>query len=329
MPLTRKQFLQGLLAAAGALACTPGHRTRRDKSTAEDHAGPRLLPRRKLGATGEVVTLLGVGGYHVGAADDEAAAREIVEAALEQGVRFFDNAESYQRGRAERWMGAALRGERERVFLMSKTHEPRERSAESAWRHLGGTLDRLGTDYLDLWQLHAISSPKDVDRAFATGGAMEAILDAKADGLVRYVGVTGHSDPAAHLRALEHWDAGLRFDCVQMPINPADHHRRSFQTAVLPKLVERGIGVIAMKTAAAGALLEQSICTLEECRRFAWSLPISVAVVGMRTPQEVRENAAFARAFETGGSLTPEELEQLLARVGPSVTPELEGYKAG
>ena len=197
---------------------------------------------------------------------------------------------------------------------MTKTYDLVHRSRESAARHLEGSLRRLRTDHLDLWQLHSVRSVDDVDRAFKRGGAMEYILEAQRQGVVRYVGVTGHQDPAANLRTLHYWDEGLRFDAMQMPLNPIDYHQRSFERQVLPELVKRDIGVIAMKTSGDGRLLRSRVCTAAECHRYAWSLPVSVAVVGMERPALVRENARYAREFR---ELTDAESGTLLQRVAP------------
>lgn len=322
--MDRKQFLTWLVASAASLACAP--RAPRRAQGADRRTDSAELPLRKLGATGVEVTRLGLGGYHLGMCGSEREARAVVDAALEEGVRFFDTAESYQRGKSERWLGSALRGVRDDVFLMSKTFSLDDRSAESAKRHLEGTLERLGTDRLDLWQLHSIRSAADVDRAFRPGGAMEYILEQKARGVVRFVGVTGHADPAAHLRAIELWDEGMRYDCMQLPLNPIDFHQKSFQTPVLPLLVERDIAVLAMKTSAQGRLVRDRICSIEECLRFVWSLPVSVAIVGMESVELVRANARLARGAEAYG---PAEIERLLARVEPRKSLELEWYKRG
>ncbi len=287
---------------------------------------PTDLPTRRLGRTGLDVPILALGGHHVGLSGSERNARRLVETALEEGIRFFDTAESYQGGNSERWLGAALREVRSDVFVMTKTHSPRDRSAESARAHLEGSLHRLGTDYLDLWQLHSTKSPADVDAAFRPGGAMEYILEAKRQGLVRYVGVTGHVTPAAHSRALEHWDQGWEFDTFQFPINPIDYHQRSFQREVIDAAIERDIGIIAMKTSADGALVRNGVCTHEECLRYVWSLPVSVAVVGMERPELVRTNAAVARAGEFMNETQRRELRE---RIRPRADLGLEWYKRG
>ena len=287
---------------------------------------PGPLPTRRLGGTDLDVPILSLGGSHLNQALSERAARTLVETALEEGIRFFDTAESYGDGRSERWLGAALRGARDRVLLMSKTFAFPARTAESARRHLEGTLERLQTDRLDLWQLHSVRSVADVDRAFGAGAAMEYILEAKAQGIVRYVGVTGHVSPAAQRRALDYWDRGIRFDAMQMPLNPLDFHQQSFEREVLPELVRRGIGVIAMKTSADGRLLRQRICTIAECLRYVWSLPVAVAVVGMERPELVRENAAHARQFRP---MSAAELSALRDRIRPRARLDLEWYKRG
>ena len=285
---------------------------------------PTTLPTRRLGRTGLDVPILALGGHHVGRAASESDARVLVETALDEGIRFFDNAESYQNGKAERWLGAALEGVRSDVMIMTKTHSPRDRSADSARRHLEGSLERLRTDYLDVWQLHSTKSVDDVDRAFRSGGAMEYIMRAKEEGIVRFVGVTGHVTPAAHRRALEYWDDGWRFDTFQFPINPIDYHQRSFQRQVLVDIVARDIGLIAMKTSADGRLLREGICTIEETLRYVWSLPVNVAVVGMERPDLVRHNARLAREF---AALSPADLKALRDRIEPRADLELEWYK--
>ena len=287
-------------------------------------AASSSLPTRRLGRTDLEVPILSLGGHHVGRARSETEARVLVETALEEGIRFFDTAESYQNGKSERWLGAALREVRSDVLLMTKTHSPQDRSARSARRHLEGSLERLGTDYLDLWQLHSTSSAEDVDRAFRPGGAMEYIMRAREEGLVRFVGVTGHVTPAAHRRALEYWDQGWDFDTFQFPINPIDYHQRSFTRQVLVDIVGRDIGVIAMKTSADGRLLRDGICTIEETLRYAWTLPVSVAVVGMERPDLVRHNARLAREFEPMSAL---ELQDLRDRIAPRADLALEWYK--
>jgi aryl-alcohol dehydrogenase-like predicted oxidoreductase len=163
-----------------------------------------------------------------------------------------------------------------------------------------------------------------VDRAFQPGGAMEFILRAREQGVVRYVGVTGHAEPAANLRAIEYFDRGLRFDAMQFPLNPIDYHQRSFQRQLLPELERRNIGIIAMKTSAQARLVRERICSIDECLRYVWSLPVDVAVVGMERPERVRQNAQLARAF---APMSDGELDELRARIAADARLELEWYK--
>ena len=324
--MRRAEFLRWIGAALG------GRMLPRSTAAARGEGAralaPAALPERRLGRTGVSLPILGLGGWHLGDAGSERAARTLLETALAEGIRFLDNAESYHGGTSERWLGSALAslGVRDQVFVMTKTYDLEHRSRDSAARHLEGSLRRLRTDHLDLWQLHSVRSVEDVDRAFRRGGTMEYILEAQRQGIVRHVGVTGHQDPAANLRALHYWDEGFRFDAMQMPLNPVDHHQQSFERQVLPELVKRDIGVIAMKTSADGRLLRGGVCTAAECHRYVWSLPVSLAVVGMERPALVRENAGRAREFTP---LSDDARRALLRRVAPKATLGLEPYKTG
>jgi len=348
--MRRRHFLADLLRVGGALvsaawACAPRSGARRAGPGAGPAAGapgapaddppargpdtlpPSPLPLRTLGATGASIPILVLGGHHAGLAarrDGAAAGRAVVEAALEQGVRLFDTAESYQDGGSESLYGEVLAGVRDEVLLMTKTHAPATRGFESAQRHLDGSLARLRTDRLDLWQLHSVEDEDDVDRAFRDDGAMARIVQAKEEGVVRWSGVTGHVNPRANLRALHHFDRGWRFDVMQMPVNPLDHHQVSFQRDVLPALVERGIGVLAMKTSGGGALVERGLTTIEENLRYVAALPVSALVVGMETPAQV---AADARVLREDAPLDEDERAALLARLEEHVTLDHEWYK--
>ena len=322
--MDRANFLKWLGAAIGS-RFVPGGRGPTSSAVGRVVA-PGTLPERRLGRTGVMMPILGLGGWHLGDAGSERAARTLLETAIAEGIRFLDNAESYHAGTAERWLGSAITslGVRRQMFVMTKTFDLEHRSRDSAARHLEGSLRRLRTDYLDLWQLHSVRSVEDTDRAFRRGGAMDYILDMQRQGVVRHVGVTGHRHPSANLRALYYWDQGIRFDAMQMPINPMDYHQRSFQRHVLAELVKRDIGVIAMKTSADGRLLRSRVCTKLECLRFAWSLPVSLAVVGMERPSLVRENARHARDFEP---MSDAERRALIDRVAPQTSLRLEPYK--
>jgi len=321
--INRKEFLQQLFGLTAGLA-VPSLLPSVDVAEAASDPPGGQLPRRKLGSTGVDVPVLGLGGFHVGGAKHEKQARATIDAALEEGIRFIDTAESYQNGGSERWLGAGLKGVREQVFLMTKTLSPQDRSAESAKRHLEGSLERLQTDRLDLWQLHGIDTVEDVRHSFREGGAMQYILEMKEKSVVRYVGVTGHANPAAHRAALEYWDSGWKFDAMQFPLNPVDFHQLSFQHQLLPELLKRGIAVLAMKTSGGGALIQKEICSLDQCLRYVLSLPISVAIVGMETPEQVRHNANVVR---TRPAFTAAEADALLERILPQVALNLEWYK--
>lgn len=319
--MNRKDFLRSLLHMAAGLAATgtlPGWGENANGSE------PDKLPRRKLGRTGLEMPVLGLGGFHVGLAEKEQNARAVIDVALAEGIRFFDSAEMYQAGRSEKWLGLGLKGIRKDVFLMTKTWSPKDRSAESAKRHLEGSLDRLQTEYLDLWQVHGVTDAADTDKCFRKGGAMEYILDAKQRGLVRFVGVSGHTNPEALRRALKFYDEGWKFDAMQFPLNPIDFHQTSFQKELLPEIVRRGIAVLAMKTSAGGALVRQKVCSIDECLRYALSLPVSVAIVGMETADQVRDNA---RIIRTSTPFTADEVDRLLEKIRPQARLELEWYK--
>lgn len=316
--MNRSDFLKRAAHAAAAFALGPLLPARRVRGRQAEE-----VPVRKLGKSGVRVSMLGMGGYHLGQAP-EREVQKMVDMALAQGINFFDTAESYQNGGSETRLGRALLGKRDKVFLMTKTYEPANRDAAGARRHLEGSLKRLQTDHLDLWQLHSVQSPEDVDRAFRAGGAMEYILRAKEQGRARFVGVTGHVNPKANLRAIHYWDRGWTFDTMQMPVNPLDYHQESFARQVLPELVKRKIGVIAMKTSAQGRLLREELCSIDECLQYVWSLPVSVAVVGMVALKELEHNCRLAKRFQP---LSQIEKEKLIARLAPAARLELEWYK--
>lgn len=323
----RRTFLAtvgALLAGAGwpAAAQTP--------SRARDRLGD-LQPTRALGRTGEQVTMLGVGGWHIGRMS-ERDAQATVEAALEGGVRFFDTAESYQDGESETRLGKFLTPRyRDIVYLMTKTTA---KDAAAARRHLEGSLRRLKVDRLDLWQMYAVTSPDDVDGRLSAG-VLDVILEAKASGKVRHIGFTGHSRPAAHLRVLERTQS---FDVCQMPINLADPSYQSFIEGVVPRAVERQMGVLAMKTLANGGFfggsqhgehgdnpkLVPDRVSVADAIRFVWSLPVTVLITGPDGPAHIREKIALARSFtpldEAGRSA-------LIARVADLAGPRVEFYK--
>src|ERR1051326_2075139 len=238
------------------------------------------IPYRRLGRTGEMVSLIGVGGYHLGRQADEQETIRIVRTALDNGVNFLDNCWDYNGGASEIRMGKALRdGYRDKAFLMTKIDG---RTKAAAARQIDESLQRLQTDHVDLMQFHEIIRLEDPDRIFAEGGAMAAMQEAKKAGKVRYIGFTGHKDPAIHLRMLEVARThGFRFDTVQMPLNVMDAHFRSFGKQVLPELVKEEIGVLGMKPMGSGVILKSNTVKPIECLHYAMNLPTSVVITGM------------------------------------------------
>lgn len=282
-----------------------------------------LLPTRPLGSTGEMVTIFAAGGSHIGQNDDEKTAQELIETALEGGVRFFDNAVMYQKGRAEEYFGKFLTPKyRQDVYIMTKTHA---RDAETAWEHLNGSLSRMKTDYLDLWQIHAIDSPEDVEGRLENG-VLDVVLKAVETGRVRHIGFTGHRRWKAHRRMLELTD---KLQVCQMPINIVDPLYESYIENVLGELVRRKMGVLAMKTCAYGKLMERGAVpdkvSLEELHFFVWSLPVSSLVGGFADAKQLKERLAFARAFS---GLTAKDREAIVKKVADFAGTETESYKA-
>src|SRR5439155_24990873 len=221
------------------------------------------MPYRTLGRTGEKVSAIGLGGFHIGVPKDEEEGIRIIRSAIDRGITFLDNCWDYHDGGSEIRMGKALRdGYRGKVFLMTKIDG---RTRQLAAKQIDESLQRLQTDRIDLMQHHEVIRMEDPDRIFAPNGAMEAVLDAKKAGKIRYIGFTGHKDPVVHLRTLEiAAQHHFRFDAVQMPLNVMDAHFRSFAKKVVPVLVKEGIGVLGMKPLASGAILQTKAVTASE-----------------------------------------------------------------
>lgn len=269
----------------------------------------REMPRRDLGSTGEKVSTIGLGGWHLGIPSvDEALAVRIIRTALDGGINFLDNSWDYNDGESERRMGEALRdGYRDRAFLMTKIDG---RSRREATRQLEESLRRLQTDCIDLVQHHEIIRYEDPDRVFDPEGAHAALLEARKAGKLRYIGFTGHKDPDIHLRMLAVAEQnGFTFDAVQMPLNVMDAHYRSFEKKVLPELVKRKIGVLAMKSMGNGTLLHSGVVTPMECLHYALKLPASVVITGIDSMEILDQAFEAARTF---GTLDEERREALL-----------------
>ena len=252
------------------------------------------IDRRPFGRHDDRVSMIGLGGYHLGLAETVKDAIRIVHEALDAGVDFLDNAWEYHDGESERRMGRAIRDRRDRSFLMTKvcTHG---RDRKVAMRQLEQSLRRLQTDYLDLWQIHECAYYNDPDRHFAKGGVVEALEQARQQGKVRYVGFTGHKDPDIHLAMLSH---GFPFDSCQLPLNGFDAHFRSFKERVLPELERQRIAPIGMKSLGGdGRVVKRKAARVEEALRYAWSLPVCTTVCGVDSLKVLRQNLRIARGF--------------------------------
>ena len=269
------------------------------------------IPTRPLGRTGVLVSALGLGGYHLGDVGTQEEAIRIVRTAVDAGVTFMDNAWEYHDGKSEERMGRALAGRRDEVFLMTKACS-HGRDAKTAMRQLEQSLRRLKTDHLDLWQIHEVVYDDDPARHYAPGGAIEALDLAKRQGKTRFVGFTGHKDPAIHLDMLAR---GYAFDTVQLPLNCFDAHFRSFQARVLPELVRRGIGVIGMKSLGDGAGVKKRAVAATEALRYAMSLDgVATTVSGIDSPRVLKQNLGVARGFTP---MSDAEKRALLAQCAP------------
>jgi aryl-alcohol dehydrogenase-like predicted oxidoreductase len=266
---------------------------------------------RDLGSTGEKVSAIGVGGWHLGLGHvDEQLAIRIVRSAIDHGINFLDNCWDYNEGASEIRMGKALRdGYRERAFLMTKIDG---RSKKEAARQLEESLRRLGVDRIDLVQHHEILRYEDPHRIFHEEGAHAALVEAREAGTIRYIGFTGHKDPNIHLYMLEVAARnGFKFDTVQMPLNVFDAHYRSFSRLVVPELVKQKVGILGMKSMANGILLQSNTVTATECLHYALNLPTSVVITGIDTMAFLDQAVEVVRTFRP---MSDQDLERLLAK---------------
>lgn len=283
------------------------------------------MPYRSLGRSGEKVSLIGIGGFHLGKIPDERDAIRLVRAAIDSGINFMDNSWDYHEGLSEERMGRALGdGYRQRAFLMTKIDgQTRKAAAEQ----IEESLRRLRVDTIDLVQFHEIIRMEDPGRILGPGGGMEAALEARAAGKLRYIGFTGHKDPEMHLNMLSTAFAhGFVFDAVQMPLNVMDAHYRSFEKRVLPVLVEHGIGVLAMKTMASHRIVETGLVTEMECLHYAMNLPSSVVITGCESMRDLDQALEAARTFRLMGA---QEVSAILARTAQAAADGLyEDFKS-
>jgi len=273
---------------------------------------------RPLGRTGETVSAIGMGGFHLAQPGmEEAESIRLIHAAIDRGITFMDNSWDYNDGKSEEWMGKALaqNGYRKKAFLMTKIDG---RTKQDAADQLNQSLSRLKTDHIDLLQHHEVIRYEDPDRIFAEGGAMEAVVEAKKAGKVRFVGFTGHKDPHVHLYMLDvAAKHGFHFDTVQMPLNVMDAHFRSFAHLVVPRLVEQQIGVLGMKSMGDSIILKSNTVKPVECLHYALNLPTSVVITGIDNQKVLDQAFEVAKAFHL---MDVQQVASLLAKTKEAAT---------
>lgn len=286
--ISRRGFL-GLVAASFLLTHAGQQALRADSRNG--------IPYRTLGRSGEKVSLVGLGGYHLGKQADPQESIRIIRTGLDEGVNFLDNCWDYNDGESEIRMGNALRdGYRQKAFLMSKIDG---RTKAAAASQINESLRRLQTERIDLLQFHEVIRDTDSDRIFAEGGGMEAVLEAQKAGKIRFIGFTGHKSPDIHLKMLATASKhGFRFDAVQMPLNVMDAHFNSFEKKVLPVLLKSDIGVLGMKPMGDHVILESKTATPVECLHYAMSLPTSVVITGCDSLPILQQALQAARSFQ-------------------------------
>jgi aryl-alcohol dehydrogenase-like predicted oxidoreductase len=323
--LARRDFFKaaGILGAGVALAAN-GQTTPAPKDDTSQNSGtsPGEIPRRKLGRAEVHISALGCGGHHLGDLENVDDAIRLVREAVDGGITFFDNCWEYWNGKSENILGRGLKGRRDKVFLMTKvcTHG---RSGRLAMQMLEESLRRLQTEHLDLWQIHGVVYDNDPELAYAKGGVLEALDEAKRQGKTRFVGFTGHKDPAVHLKMIE---MGYPFDTVQMPLNPFDANFFSFEKEVLPEVNRRGIAALGMKSMCGTAdAVKKGIVKAEELLRYAMSLPVATTISGMDSLEVLHKNLQVARHFRPMSEI---EMDELRHRCAPTAADaRFEPYK--
>lgn len=333
-PRPRRQFIKEVSAATAGVILHQTLPAAETSSTpvATAESTPGEIPRRKLGRTGEKVSIMSLGGHTLALAADEAESIRIVHEAIAGGINFMDNAWDYHDGRSEILMGQALKGRRDQVFLMTKccAHK-RGQTKKAALEMLEESLTRLQTDRLDLWMLHELTTMDQVDAAFVPGGPLEGLLAAKKQGKVRYLGFTGHQSAAIHLAMLKQ---DFPFDAVLMPVNAFEPDRKGFRIEVLPELQKRELGVLGIKSLGGtpARVLRDGRYTAEQLLRFSMSQPITTQIVGMSSLQNLRDNLAIAQKFTP---MPKEEMEKLVAQLSADnpargyAQYQLPGYRDG
>jgi uncharacterized protein len=313
--MDRRKFLQ--TAAATTIMTSLSKKVSKAAATS-------TVPMRVLGHTGEKISMVGLGGYHIGMQSDEQESIRIIRTALDSGITFLDNCWDYNNGQSEIRMGKALRdGYRQKAFLMTKIDG---RTKQAAAQQLEESLRRLQTDHIDLLQFHEVIRDTDPDRIFAKGGGMEAVIEAKKQGKVRYIGFTGHKSPEIHLKMLNTAFAhDFTFDAVQMPLNVMDAHYDSFEKKVLPVLLKHNIGVLGMKPMGDKIILKSKTASPIECLHYAMNLPTSVVITGCDSLQILQQAIGAAKAFKP---MSSGEVSSVLAKTAPAAAKgEFEQYK--
>ena len=313
--MDRRKFLQ--TAAATTIMTSLSKKVSKAAATS-------TVPMRVLGHTGEKISMVGLGGYHIGMQSDEQESIRIIRTALDSGITFLDNCWDYNNGQSEIRMGKALRdGYRQKAFLMTKIDG---RTKQAAAQQLEESLRRLQTDHIDLLQFHEVIRDTDPDRIFAKGGGMEAVIEAKKQGKVRYIGFTGHKSPEIHLKMLNTAFAhAFTFDALQMPLNVMDAHYDSFEKKVLPVLLKHNIGVLGMKPMGDKIILKSKTASPIECLHYAMNLPTSVVITGCDSLQILQQAIGAAKAFKP---MSSGEVSSVLAKTAPAAAKgEFEEYK--
>jgi uncharacterized protein len=308
--MERRDFLKS--ATAAGVAAATGSAAGQANSSTRPITRPQSpeMPYRQLGTTGEMVSAIGMGGYHLGKQKEADESIRLIHSGVDRGITFMDNCWDYNDGISEVRMGQALRnGYRQKVFLMTKMDG---RTVDEYNRQLEQSLGRLHTDMIDLVQFHEVIRMEDPDRIFAAGGAIEAAVAAKKAGKIRYIGFTGHKDPAVHLRMLETAQKhDFHFDTVQMPVNVMDAHFRSFTHEVMPVAIKQGIGVLAMKTFGDHFILGSNTVKPIEALQYGLTQPVSVVITGIDSTTILEQALEAARTFKP---MTQAEVVSLLDR---------------
>jgi predicted aldo/keto reductase-like oxidoreductase len=313
--MNRREFVALTAAATGAAVMAPG-------ALVQTREGDMVY--RTLGGTGEKISAVGLGGFHIGTLPTKEESIRLMRSAIDRGITFMDNCWDYHDGKSETWMGEALRdGYRQKVFLMTKIDGQKKASAA---RQIDESLKRLQSDRIDLMQMHEMIRTEDPERIFAEDGAIAALIEAKKAGKIRFTGFTGHKDPKIHLKVLEFARRNnFKFDAVQMPLNVMDAHFRSFEKEVLPVLVRERIGVLGMKPLGSGAILKSNKATAIECLHYAMNLPISTVITGIDSMKILDQSLEAARTFKP---LDQNQIKELLARTAePARDGQFEKFK--